>query len=232
MDVRLERQANASIISAAEPLACCTWAPHQPKRNGLVEAIVNRTLGENEFIDSHNLPLFCRQNLESLGLNADRSIMLLTRVSQAALRHERVENQDTGLAIDVFCTAGLGNAVAPGDPTLFDEENEEPKLVPGTINMVVLVNRNLSPSALLELTQVVTMAKCQALYGLGRKSYLSERIALGTGTDCTVLAGRARGRQLCYGSMIVKLGELTARAAEAAVYAAARLHVRHLARHA
>ena len=204
-----------TTIESDQPLRCLSWAPFAP--NGPithpVHTLVNATLGSDEFVDMDHLDSYCLERLRSQGLDPTKTVMLLTAVPQTQLQHETVRVPATGLQVDVFCTAGMGNAIAPGDPALYDEELAVPVRRPGTINLIVIVNRCLTDQALLELVHVATMAKCQALFELAQKSSMSDRIALGTGTDCIAIAGLAHAdTSLRFGGLGTRLGSITAQA--------------------
>ncbi|MFH1429951.1 MAG: adenosylcobinamide amidohydrolase [Candidatus Uhrbacteria bacterium] len=235
MDVVLRQDHRISILRPSEALACLSWAPHMPGDDKSfvtpIHAVVNYTLTDDERGDlGRGAVDFCNRVLRDEALDPRTSITLLTVVPQEQLQHCLVERESTGLEVRAFCTAGIRSAIAPGDPTLYDEEFEERTPEPGTINIITIINRQLTQSAMLELTQVITMAKCQAMYRIGAVSRLSNRIALGTGTDCIVVGGlRKCAIRLRYGGMHVKLAELTACAVDEVVTRAIEGQRAHLA---
>lgn len=212
-----------TVVRSDKVLRVLSWAPCTPDGpfSQSVHAIVNATQGRDEYVEADFAVDYCHDRLAEFGLEPERSVVLMTAVPQTYLQHEIVEFETTGLRVEVFCTAGMGNAVAPGDQALYDEDLEPINQAPGTINIIVVVNRALTDTAMLELIQVATMAKCQALFTLGQESRLSDRIALGTGTDCIALAGLAHAQQvLRFGGLSTKLGEAVSRAVSATVSAA------------
>lgn len=233
--VRLEQTQEVSLITSEIPLMCVSWAPYVPRAGepitAPVEAIFNWTIPVDEFLVPSRIRAYCRDGVRAHGRDPRKSLVLLTSVPQVALQRCRVQDDRTDLVVEAFCTAGLGNAVAPGDPTLYHEEFEAGVMRPGTVNVIVGVNRRLAKTALFELVQVVTMAKCQALFRFGKHSHASGRIVLGTGTDCTVVAGLLEHPiRLHYGGMAVRVGELVARAVEDVVWSAVNCQRQHVQR--
>jgi iron complex transport system ATP-binding protein len=100
--------------------------------------------------------------------------VLIERLVRRILQHQ-------DYALECFATVGVSNALAVGDPATYDEK-------PGTINVIVAVDRSLSDAALVEAVAIVTEAKTRALFDARVKSTVSEVLATGTGTDCVALA--------------------------------------------
>ena len=89
---------------------------------------------------------------------------------------------------------------------------------PGTINIVLLSNMQLSPRAMARALTSATEAKSAALNDLDIRSTYTPQVhqATGTGTD-NILVVEGRGRPLDNAGGHTKLGELIARAVHAAV---------------
>lgn len=89
---------------------------------------------------------------------------------------------------------------------------------PGTINIVVLTNRRLSPNAMAWAVVTVTEAKSAALLGLDIRSTYTpwDHRATGTGTD-TVIVVQGEGPAVRYAGGHTKIGELIAKAVHAGV---------------
>ena len=92
-----------------------------------------------------------------------------------------------------------------GDPATYDEK-------PGTINVIVAVNRPLTDAALVEAVAIVTEAKTRALSEALVKSTVSEAPATGTGTDCVAVACPVGAPVFRYCGKHTGLGELVGRA--------------------
>jgi adenosylcobinamide amidohydrolase len=126
------------------------------------------------------------------------------------------------LTVTALVTAGAGsNAMRAGtDYGDWLEGQKVPRRPHGTINILLIVNVDLTPAALARLIITVTEAKTAALLDLGIKStYTPKVLATGTGTDeVIVVAGRGRRQSQAGGH--TKLSELAARAVHAAVLGA------------
>lgn len=220
-----------AIVRLESPHACLSWAPWNGGMKTNISIVVNRTLGSHdEYPDKpQGLSEWVRQDLMRLGLEPRTCVGLLTAVPQKALRAANQRDAATGLTVDVLCTLGLGNALAPGDRTLYNEELGSMRHEPGTINIILMLNRCLTECAFHELMSIVTQAKCAALLEHGRKSRISGNICLGTGTDCIAILAPQHGRtRLKYAGLHTKLAEVTAKAVIDSVNSALAAHTEHL----
>lgn len=152
------------------------------------------------------------RTLALFGLNKNDSAFLYTGADMDNLVY--VENAFEGFQVGVFATAGVcGNAMrASVDSGNFVE--------PGTINLIILTNRELSPSAMAGAVITATEAKTAALEDLDIRSSYTGTPATGTGTDAVLIVagnrpGGGRGATMSGGH--VKLGELIAKATYSAV---------------
>lgn len=88
----------------------------------------------------------------------------------------------------------------------------------GTINIMLFVNQELAPCALVRAVKMATEAKTAVLQELNVPSRYSQGLATGTGTDQIAVACLKTGRVPLRGAgKHVKLGELLARAVKKAV---------------
>lgn len=139
------------------------------------------------------------------GLEPATSALLYTGVDMKNLVIQRAS--ESGLEAVALVTAGvMSNAMRMGrDQGLY--------LEPGTINIIVLTNRRLSPRAMARALITVTEAKAGALEDLDIRSAYGPVAfaATGTGTDNIIIVeGRGARAELTGGHS--KLGELMARA--------------------
>ena len=108
-------------------------------------------------------------------------------------------------------TTGLSNPCTAGEP-LVPTAGALPH--PGTINhLVVVVDGDPSPAALLNAMTTVTEAKTLVLFRAGVKC--GDEPATGTSTDAIVIAAMGRGAHHQYGGPATDLGWSVARAARA-----------------
>jgi adenosylcobinamide amidohydrolase len=176
-----------------------SWAP---LNGGLVEA---RAI-LNHQVDIHEYPtLEPAVYLSSLAqrLQVEEPVVgLMTGVRMDRLVRKVIHTN--GLQLECFATVGLSNALAVGDPPTYEEHT-------GTINLIVVLNQALSPSALIEAVQIATEAKVQGLYAAKVKSTVTDTLATGTGTDCVAVACPPGEPIYQYCGKHTRLGELLGR---------------------
>ncbi len=155
------------------------------------------------------------------GLPPEKTALLGTAANMtlAGLAEERF-SLPGGEELLVFCAATAGvetNAGRAGDPAqVYEWEGKFEKI--GTINILLFVNQELAPCALVRLVKMATEAKTSVLQELHVPSRYSRGLATGTGTDQIGIASRKTGRIPLRGAgKHVKLGELAARAVRRAV---------------
>jgi adenosylcobinamide amidohydrolase len=136
------------------------------------------------------------------------TVGLMTGVLMDRLARHRLHAQD--LLLECFATVGVSNALTAGDPATYEEK-------PGTINLIVVVNKTLTTAALVEAVSIVTEAKSRALWETNVRSKLSQHIATGTGTDCVAVACPNGASVYGYCGKHTLVGELLGRGAYGAV---------------
>ena len=102
-----------------------------------------------------------------------------------------VERLVDGLRVAVVATAGVGNATAAGcespwRPVVSSTPSLPTPQAPGTINVVVIVDADLAPEALVNLVMTVTEAKTMTLVQRGIRTSRGSA-ASGTSTDAVVV---------------------------------------------
>ncbi|MDR1577126.1 MAG: adenosylcobinamide amidohydrolase [Deltaproteobacteria bacterium] len=140
---------------------------------------------------------------EVLGLSADKAALLGTGADLNNLVVTTREYQD--LVVTSLITAGVeGNAIRAGS-------DEGAFMEPGTINIIVLANRRLSPGAMANAIIYITEAKTAALWEMDIRSVQTglENPATGTGTDSIVVVS-GEGKKATYSGGHTKLGQLIA----------------------
>jgi len=126
-------------------------------------------------------------------------LMTAVRLSHARAATRR----DGGVRVATVVTAGVGNSTAAG---------LSPPAVraPGTVNVIVVVDANLTPSAMVDAVITLTEAKTQLL--LERDVRTSGgHPATGTSTDAVVVACTGRGAPLPYAGPVTHVGWLIGR---------------------
>lgn len=108
------------------------------------------------------------------------------------------------LTVTALVTAGVSNATAAG-------ESLPAALTPGTINIILLIDANLTPSALVNAVITVSEAKTASL--LAHNVHTPEGLlATGTSTDAVCIACTGRGSATDYAGSATVVGWLIGRA--------------------
>ncbi len=112
--------------------------------------------------------------------------------------------REQGITVTALLTAGVSNATSAGI-------SEPASFTPGTINIILLVDANLTHAALVNAVITATEAKTASLHD---KSILtsSRFLATGTSTDAICIACTGRGDPTDYAGSATIVGWLMARA--------------------
>jgi adenosylcobinamide amidohydrolase len=147
--------------------------------------------------------------VRAAGHDPRRTVALMTGAEVARAGYALAARD--GVSVGAWCTAGFSNALRAGDRATV------PSAHAGTVNLIVMVNRPLTPAAMVEAVQIATEARALAVLEAGIKSVRSGAPATGTGTDCIAIAtpvrATARGmRAEPYCGKHTLVGELIGRA--------------------
>ena len=128
---------------------------------------------------------------------------------------------DSGVTVTTLATVGVDHGSSPrdkdvgshGEPaTPAAEPLIQPGTInPGTINLVTLVDADLSAGALVRASTLATEAKTLAMVEAGLRTRQG-LIATGTATDATVVGHSGRGRHFKYAGSATLVGWLVGRA--------------------
>lgn len=159
---------------------------------GFASHILNHQVEANGHImGRYPTPVRYLRTLASrLGLSGE-TIGLMTAVPMTQLVTARTTAQE--LWVECFATVGVTNAVRAGEWPLGWAESKRGNR-PGTINLVLITNANLSVAAMVGAVQVVTESKAGALRDHRVRSRRTRSLATGTGTDVVVIACASRGQ--------------------------------------
>ena len=141
---------------------------------------------------------------------ADKTALLGTAANMSNLGHSLRTFGD--LKVLCLATAGVrGNPAKAGDPASWDEiegKGQDLKHLGGTINIIALINKTLTQSAMVKAAMMATEAKGAALTELGVGSKQSPGLATGTGTDQLAIACLSGTDKRRWCGHHTKLGEL------------------------
>ncbi len=142
----------------------------------------------------------------TLGLSLKSVSTMGTIVSMGSVCIESQSYRD--LTVTAIATASLEvNGGRPGDPAEYEEQADPTK--PGTINIMLHVNTDLSPACMARAIVTLTESKTAAIQELLGSSLYSSGIATGSGSDTVMIVADAESPAvLRYAGKHSKLGEL------------------------
>ncbi|MFX1520204.1 MAG: adenosylcobinamide amidohydrolase [Promethearchaeota archaeon] len=174
----------------------------------LSSAVLNGGLIQSQNILNYQVPLDyshkdpkmdLKRISDALGLK-NPVIGLMTGVN---IRNVSIKNEmSSSISTCAVITAGLSNPAAAGDYISIEDI--------GTINIIVLIDGNLTDSALVDAVKTITEAKTLVLHELDIRSPYSDHFATGTTSDAVVVACTGQGEILEYAGTATELGYLIA----------------------
>ena len=203
--VNAEVDKNKLIILSKRPLEVLSSAV----LNGgftKANAIINIHVTEDRDQEIHEDPEgFLRKAVVKLGFDPEKVVGIMTA---ADLRKVEVfDERYQGITLSAFVTAGVNTSATAGEVTVskpdFPNINKT-----GTINIILLIDGNLTESCMVDAVKTITEAKTVALRELDVRSYFSGDLASGTVTDSVVVACTKRGKPVKYAGTATVLGEL------------------------
>ena len=123
---------------------------------------------------------------------------------------------ESGVTVTTLATVGVDHGSSPRDKDVGSHgepaaTEAEPLIQPGTINLVILVDANLSAGALVRASTLATEAKTLALVEAGLRSRQGH-IATGTATDAMAVGHSGRGSRFNYAGSATLVGWLIGQA--------------------
>jgi iron complex transport system ATP-binding protein len=114
-----------------------------------------------------------------------------------------------GLSVGALITAGVGNAASAGITKPYSHQA-------GTINIILLMDANLTRGAMLNAVITATEAKCAVIQSRNIRTPDGD-LATGTSTDTITIAATGKGKPQPYAGSVTTLGWLIARAVRQAL---------------
>jgi adenosylcobinamide amidohydrolase len=211
----------ANVVVFEEPQTALSWAPYGGGMLHDVRTVVNFSVTADDMRSLEQLrsAIFEHLAAQAMQLDEKKTVILLTSVPAHYCFKGVAHDESTGLFAQVFATAGLGNARAIGDRPEWNEELYSTQdIQPGTINLIISVNRGLTPTAQIELSAIVAKVAMHIVQSFGLVSKLSNSLCCGTGTDCVVIcAPRAHETILSYAGMHTMLRSVVEQAVDRAL---------------
>jgi adenosylcobinamide hydrolase len=177
---------------------------------GLIEAngIINVQVPEGSGSDMNDMHWsgpenFLIKTANQLQLPKDKVVGLMTaaKMKNAIVSTKKYDD----VTLTVFVTAGATVAVTAGEPAA--SKNSQLQKI-GTINIIVIVDGNLTDSSMVEVVKTATEAKTVAIRELDIRSRFSGDLATGTLTDSIAVGCTKRGKQIQYAGTFTIIGEL------------------------
>jgi adenosylcobinamide hydrolase len=177
---------------------------------GLVEAngIINVQVPEGSGSDKNDMHWsgpedFLLKASQELQLPREKVVGLMTaaKMKNVVTFTEKYDS----VTLTVFVTAGATVAVTAGEPAA--SKNSQLQKI-GTINIVVIVDGNLTEGCMVEVIKTATEAKTVALRELDIRSRFSGDLATGTLTDSVAVGCTKKGEPIQFAGTFTILGEL------------------------
>jgi adenosylcobinamide hydrolase len=214
--VKAEVDKNKLVISSERPFQVLSSAVLNggfTKANKIISIHVPEDNEENvqkstEDLDKEiheNPENLIRKALAKLDIDSDKVVGIMTN---ADVRNVEVSNQQyQDITLSAFVTAGVDVSATAGEPTVSKQNSLKIAKV-GTINIILIIDGDLTESCMVDAVKTVTEAKTVALRELDIRSYFSGDLASGTVTDSVVVACTKRGKTVEYAGTGTVLGKL------------------------
>ena len=221
--VEAEIQGNKLILRSKTPLkilssavlngglqeANCIVSVHVPEETGLdIDDEVHRDAGD-----------FLIEETSKLGIPQDQIVGIMTAAKMKNVDIATRKFED--ITITALATAGVHFSATAGDE-IASKQSAFPFKKWGTINIILLVDANLTDGCMVNTVSTVAEAKTVALRELDVRSRFSGEIATGTVTDSVVIACTKRGSKISYAGTATPIGELIGKSVREAVKNALR----------
>ena len=177
---------------------------------GLVEAngIINAQVPEGSGSDVNDMhwsgpESFLINVASQLQLPKEKVVGLMTaaKMQNVVVSTEKYDS----VTLAVFVTGGATVAVTAGEPAA-SKSSQLPKV--GTINIIVVVDGNLTDGSMVEVVKSATEAKTVAIRELDIRSRFSGDLATGTLTDSIAVGCTKKGEPIRYAGTFTIIGEL------------------------
>jgi adenosylcobinamide hydrolase len=206
--IRVEVKNKTLMIWSGKPLCVLSSAVFNggpTQAYGIINVQVPEGSGKDKNDVHWNAEQFLEEQVQKLGLPNERVVGLMTaaKMKNLAVATRKFD----GTTLSVFVTAGTTIAATAGEATVSRKcFSEQQKF--GTINVILLVDGNLTGSSLVEAHKTVTEAKTVALRELDVRSQFSGDLASGTLTDSVVVACTGKGEAIKFAGTFTVIGEL------------------------
>jgi len=206
-NIELRMNAETIVIKSVIPFKILSSAP---VGGGLSKSSTIVILKVDKNFDEDPAQHF-KYRQESIGCG--EAVCLMTA---ADLTKAEIVEQTGSFKVAVVVTAGVSNASTVCDAFPIHHT--------GTINIVVLIDRDLTEGCMANIIMTATEAKCKALASLDIRSVSSGQQATGTSSDAILVASTGKGEALKYAGSATELGRIVGSCVEKAVRSAVIKH--------
>ncbi|MDH5266507.1 MAG: adenosylcobinamide amidohydrolase, partial [Candidatus Bathyarchaeota archaeon] len=157
-------------------------------------AIININVSEYRDEEIHKNPEdILKKAVAELDLDSEKVVGIMTAADVRKV--EVFDQRQQDITLSTFVTAGVDVSATAGENTV-SKQNSLNINMAGTINIILIIDGNLTESCMVDAVKTVTEAKTVALRELDLRSYFSGDLASGTVTDTVVVACTKRGKPL------------------------------------
>ncbi len=202
--IEAEVKDNILVIWSSKPLRAVSSAVLNgglTEAYGIINVQVSEGSGEDKNDEHWNAEAFLKAQVQSLRLPNDKVVGLMTAAKMKNVATATRKFDKTTLTL--FVTAGTTVAVTAGEPTA----SKNPQKL-GTINIILLVDGNMTEGCMVEAHKTITEAKTVALRELDVRSQFSGDLASGTLTDSIAVACTKKGDAISFAGTFTMIGEL------------------------
>lgn len=227
-----QRKGLYAIVTLKKPHLVLSTSAENGGQSKKIKYLVNHQSMEargdkNNFNKLINMPANQYHAMIANKLKVEPELMAMMGTAANINNMAVASQQFRNLIVHAFVTAGVkGNALRASDSAKWmqGENGNEFVANKGTINIIVMINKPLTPGAMAKAAMVMTEAKSAVLRELAISSKVSPHIATGTGTDQFIIATPiiADIKPLESASGHLKLGELIGKAVYTATLEALR----------
>jgi adenosylcobinamide hydrolase len=200
---------SSAVLNGGLREANCIVSVHVPEETGL-------NIDDNVHMEAGD---FLRQETAKLGIPQDQLVGIMTAAKMKNVDIATSKFED--ITLTAIATAGVHFAATAGDE-IASKQSAFPPIKWGTINIIVLVDGDLTDSCMVNAVSTIAEAKTVALRELDVRSRFSGEIATGTVTDSIVLACTKGGQKIEFAGTATPLGELVGKSVREAVKEALR----------
>jgi len=200
---------SSAVLNGGLQEANCIVSVHVPEETGLdVDDNVHREAGD-----------YLQEETAKLGIPQNQLVGIMTAAKMKNVDISTKKFED--ITLTAIATAGVHFAATAGD-AIASKQSAFPPIKWGTINLIVLIDGDLTDSCMVNAVSTAAEAKTVALRELDVRSRFSGEIATGTVTDSIIVACTKRGRKIEYSGTATPLGEIIGKSVRDAVKKALR----------